>query len=560
MSSLAGESARPTTSRRVNTADHLVRSAARRGAEDAVRAYGRKGWRSATFAELEQRSSAIASGLAGLGLQRGDRVSVFLRPGVELIAVTYALFKLGAVPVLIDPGMGRQALASCIERAAPRALIAVPAAQVFRALHPTPFRSVELTVVNAPRWPFGAPTLSDVERRGSTSFEPVDTTADDLAAVLYTSGSTGPAKGVAYTHGMFDAQVRTLRALYGFQPGEVDVACFPLFALFDVAFEMTSVFPKLDPSRPGRCNPALVVDALRTHEATNTFGSPAIWRRVAPWCVARGIRLDRLQRILVAGAPVPPALIARCHSILGPDGDVYTPYGATESLPVASIDGRTILRLRERTEGGAGTCVGGPAPEIEIRLIQITDQPIERWDDALLVPDGELGEICVRGPVVTRSYVDEPAATNASKIVDGERFWHRMGDVGYRGPDGRLWFCGRKAHRLETREGLCMPVPTENVVNLHPRVRRSALVGVGRRGQERPTLIVEPEDKDLLRAAGGADELRAELRTLLDARWREGEPPAVERVRLHRGLPVDVRHNAKIRREVLKRWAEGLAP
>jgi len=541
---------------RVNTADHLLRSTRNHPDADAVRAPSGRGWRSATFAELDQRSNAIANGLAALGLQRGDKVSVFLRPGVELLAVTYALFKLGAVPVLIDPGMGRRALAACVAKAAPRAFIAVPAAQIFRALHPSSFSSVEVTVVNAPRWPFGAPTLAQVERRGSSSFEMVATGADDPAAILFTSGSTGPPKGVLYTHGMFDAQIRTLRKLYDFQPGEVDVACFPLFALFDVAFGMTSVFPRLDPSRPGRCDPALVVDAIRAHDATNTFGSPAIWRRVAPWCAAHDVRLEHLRRILVAGAPVPPTLVASCHSILGPDGDVYTPYGATEALPVASIDGRSILRLRDRAESGAGTCVGLPAPEIDIRLIRIQDQSIQTWDDAREVAPGEVGEICVRGPVVTRAYLDEAGATSASKILDGDRHWHRMGDVGYRDDEGRLWFCGRKAHRLETERGLVLPVPAENVFNLHPRVRRTALVGVGPRPHEVPTLVVEPEDPKLARSGAEDATLAEELRALLHSRWSQGEPPRIERVRFHPGLPVDVRHNAKIRREVLKRWAE----
>jgi acyl-CoA synthetase (AMP-forming)/AMP-acid ligase II len=543
-----------------NTADHLVRSAQAYPRADAVRTPSGKGWRKATFAELDQRSSAIANGLVELGLKRGDRVSVFLREGIELVAVTYALFKLGAVPVLIDPGMGRRALAACVAKAAPRALIAVPAAQVFRALHPSSFRSVEHTVVHAARWPFGASTLAQIEARGAPDFDPVVLDPTDPAAVLFTSGSTGPPKGVLYTHGMFAAQIRTLRGLYDFQPGEVDVACFPLFALFDVAFGMTSVFPRLDASHPGRCNPEDVIEALQTHEATNTFGSPAIWRRVAPWCFERGIRLEAIRRILVAGAPVPPSLVSTCHSILSEDGDVYTPYGATEALPVASIDGRSILALRGRTESGAGTCVGTPAPEIDIRLIRIEDDPLPAWDDVREVAHGELGEICVRGPVVTRSYLDEPQATNEAKVLDGAGHWHRMGDVGYLDDDGRLWFCGRKAHRLETEEGLVLPVPAENVLNLHPSVRRTALVGVGPRPHEVPTLVVEPEKPKFGRHKAEREQLAEQLRELIQTRWSHGPPPHIARVRVHPGLPVDVRHNAKIRREVLKRWAEEQPP
>ena len=540
----------------VNIARFLPERAAASPDVPAVRVLSGRRERSITYRELEEKSNRIASGLSEIGVRRGDRVSVFVPPSVEWVALTYALFKLGAVPVLADPGMGRERLLACLEAVAPRVLVGVPRAQAARLLFPKRFEWVELSITVGPRLCFGPHTLSRVEALGAASFEPADTRADEPAAILFTSGSTGPPKGVEYTHGMFAAQVRALGALYGFEAGEVDLCCFPLFALFDVAFGMTSVFPELDVSRPGECDPERIFEAARRSAATTTFGSPAIWRRVVPWCIANGYKLDGLRRVLVAGAPVPADLIREFHAVLPIAGDVFTPYGATEALPVTSIAGRDVVpALVERIVAGAGTCIGRPAPNLELRLIRITDDPIESWSDDLVVPLGQLGEVAVRGPVVTERYVGEPEATARAKIADPRGgLWHRMGDVARADAEGALWFCGRKAHRLETARGVRMPVPTENVFNTHPRVARTALVGVGPRGAEIPVLVVEPHKGELPRNEVMTEGFVMQLKSI----GRKSAITAdVEIFLFHPGFPVDVRHNAKIDREALKAWAEG---
>ena len=293
----------------VNIAEELFARAAEAPERTAIRAPRKKrGWRDTSYAELAERTRAAAAGLAAAGVRPGDRACVFVRPGPELIQCTYALMALGAVPVLIDPGMGRKALLSCVQRMAPRVFLGVPEAQLARLLYRRAFKSVELCVHVGARVSLGGPSLAGLERSArDESFECVQSARDDTAAILFTSGSTGPPKGVVYTHGMFEAQRRALRTLFGFRAGEVDVACFPLFALFDTALGMTSVFPRLDPSRPGQCDPAQIVAAIEESSATLSFGSPAIWRRVAPWCRERDRVLESLSRVLIAGAPVPNA-------------------------------------------------------------------------------------------------------------------------------------------------------------------------------------------------------------------------------------------------------------
>jgi len=525
---------------RVNVATRLVAAAAAHPDVPAIVAPRDGRVEQVTYRELDECSAAIAAGLAEARIRPGTTCLVMVRAGIDLITLTYALLKAGAVPVLIDPGMGLRAFLGCVERARPDVLIGIPLAHAVRLAFPGAFASVRARVTVGRRWIPGGTTLAALEeagrRRGPA--HPADTAATDTAAVLFTSGSTGPAKGAVYSHGNFDAQIRILGATYGFAPGEVDLAAFPLFSLFDGAFGMTSVIPELDPSRPGSCDAAKVVGAIRNHAATLAFGSPAIWRRVVPWCRRTGTRLPTLRRILIAGAPVPPALIEGLREVIAPGGDVETPYGATEALPVATIAGREILgETAARSREGAGTCVGRPVGGIDVRIIGIDDGPIAARSDARECATGEVGEIAVRGAVVTRSYHNLPDATRGAKIADGDDVWHRMGDVGYRDDQGRLWFCGRKAERVRTAEGTLFTDQIEGRAGAQPGVGRCALVGVGPAGQERPVLVVEgAEDAALAR----------ELHDLA----------GVVAVLFHPRFPVDVRHNAKIHRRTLKAWAE----
>ena len=520
---------------------------------------GRGAWREASYAELRRDSHALANALAARGVRPGDRACVFVRPGPELLALTYALFRIGAVPVLADPGMGRRRLLAVVEKMAPRVFLGISAAHLARQLFRRAFRSCEHFVTVGRKLGWSGPTYAQLLAEGAGEHDCLDTSHEDEAAILFTSGSTGPPKGVLYTHGMFTAQAQALQELYAFEPGEVDLCGLPLFALFDVAFRMTSVFPDIDPSRPGRCDPGTVVRALEESSATTAFGSPAIWRRVVPHLEQTGGAL-RLRRVLTAGAPIPVDLIRRLVALMPDESEVHTPYGATEALPVASISGREVLALEQQVSTGRGTCVGRLAPGIELGLIEVGDDVHETFPKALegTRPEGAqqspLGEVCVRGPVVTQLYAQEPEATAGAKMRSsrGPGCWHRMGDVGFVDDQQRLWLTGRKAHRLFTARGLRMPVPTENVFNAHPRVHRSALVGVGPMGDEEPVLVVELEPSQHIRGEADHDRLLAELRTLS---LRSDAAQDVRKFLIHEGFPVDVRHNAKIHREQLKVWA-----
>lgn len=505
-------------------------------------------FREVTFRELAARSCRIATGLSGRGLVAGERVSVFVTPGVDLIAITFGLLRLGAVPVLIDPGMGRKSLLDCVERMAPVALIGVARAQAARRLFPRSFRSLRHNF-SVGRSPLRlAEPLARVERSGSPAPFVADIDPDEPAAILFTSGSTGPPKGVVATHRILAAQTEALERLYGFGPGDVDLACFPLFALFDTALGMTSVIPKLDPSRPAACDPARLVATANAAGATAAFGSPAIWKRVDEHFTKAGGKLERCRNLLMAGAPVEARLIERLRPKLAASGEIHTPYGATECLPVASPSGSEILdpEIRRRTLAGAGTPIGTPAPGMTVRAIEVIEGPFEQVEQAREVPAGEVGELIVTGPVATHAYAEDPEATRRAKLRDREgRLWHRMGDLGRIDPSGRLWFCGRVIHRLRMRGADVPCVPLENAFAPHPDVRRVAVVGVGEPGEQTAHLVIEPAGP-LPKSAAERAELAQQI---LDAGLEHLErPPPFAGVLFHSPFPVDVRHNAKIHR------------
>ncbi len=503
-----------------------------------------------TYAQLDARSDAIAAGLGKHGIGRGTRTVVMVRPSPEFFLLMFALFKAGAVPVLVDPGIDRRALKQCLDEAQAEAFIGIPLAQLARLLLGWA-RSAKKIVTVGRRWGWGGTTLEQVERDGQGAGPQLAATApDDVAGILFTSGSTGVPKGVVYRHRHFVAQIDLLRNAFGIEPGGVDLPTFPPFALFDPALGLTSVIPDMDPTRPGSADPRKLHDAIARFGVTQLFGSPALMRVLAD----HGQPLPTVVRVTSAGAPVPPEVVAKMRALLPEGAQLWTPYGATECLPVAVIEGRELQSTREATERGAGTCVGRPVPPNDVRIIGIDDAPIADWSGARMLPVGEVGEITVAGPTATDSYFNRESATRTAKIretlADGsERIVHRMGDVGWFDEDGRLWFCGRKTQRVETAEGPLYTEQVEPVFNTHPQVKRTALVGVGEPGRQVPVLCVE------LAAGVEADAFPRIESGLREIGACHPHTARIDRFLRHPAFPVDIRHNAKIGREKLAWWA-----
>ncbi len=510
-----------------------------------------KSGKAVTFAELNSRSDGYCTYFVAQGIVPGDVVILMVTPSIEFICLTLALFKLGAPIVLIDPGMGYKNLLRCIERVEPKVLIGIPKALAFAKIFQKPFHTVKKYFCCGNSFGILGPDICTCVAATDNPTAVHQPGQDDLAAIIFTTGSTGPPKGVRYEHGVFSAQLQFIRDYYGIGPADVDQPAFPLFALFSAALGACSVIPDMDATRPARVDPEKFVASIKRYQVTYSFGSPTIWNVVSRYCLKNRIILKSIRKVLMAGAPVPGDLLQRVTAILPPEAAIFTPYGATESLPVASISGHEILTdTWEESRQGRGTCVGRALPGISLQIMAISDNPVPELHPDMLLKPGEIGEIIVRGDVVTKAYQNNPEETCLAKICEGDTFWHRMGDVGYLDASGRLWFCGRRAHRLETATGPLYTIPCEAIINEHPDVNRSALVGIkGKDDCCLPVILIELHKDTHI----DKKQVLTEVKTLSEG---SNLTKGIKLFLIHKGFPVDIRHNAKIFREELARWAQ----
>lgn len=499
---------------------------------------------SLTFDELSSEQDAWIHLFRRRDIAQGSRVLLMVKPGLPLIAITFALFKMGAVPVVIDPGMGLRNFLSCVRRSKPDHLVGISLAVWISRIFRGSFSSL------SSRIKVGGALARQAGSSSSSPAASAKTRKEDLAAILFTSGSTGPPKGVCYEHGMFEGQVEAIRTTYEIEPGEIDLPMLPVFALFNPALGMTTVVPEINPSKPATVDPAKIVQAIQQCSITNSFGSPTLWKKIGRYCESSGISLPSLKRVLMAGAPVPPDLMA-CFKKVIPNGQTHSPYGATEVLPVSTVSDEEVLgSTAEKSQEGKGTCVGLPIVGSRIKILPITDEPLDTDDLHRELPSGEIGEIVVTGPTVTKEYDQLPEATRGAKIIDGNTVWHRMGDLGYRDSGGRIWFCGRKVERVITRNGIYYTDCCEGVFNQHPKVFRAALIGRDTGEDTEPVMVIEPFPEHFPKGEKAKLAFCDELQQLA---LSSDVTKSISKFHFEKALPVDVRHNAKIHRLALAR-------
>jgi olefin beta-lactone synthetase len=502
-----------------------------------------------TFKELAFETACVGRGLLAAGFKRGDRVVVMVPPGFDFFILGFSMLQTGVVPVFIDPGIGIKNMKECITETEPMGFIGISKAHAARVLLGWGKKTIRKTVTLGPRLFWGGKKMQNIRNfdrsEGPGPF--FDAGPHDLAAIIFTSGSTGLPKGVVYSHGNFRAQLEMIRDSFEFSPGEIDMPTFPPFALFNPALGMSSIIPDMDPTKPASVNPQNIIGPIKQFGITNMFGSPALIDKVGRFGEANGVKLPSLKRVISAGAPASTKALVRFSSMLAPGIQIFTPYGATESMPVAKVGSHQILQeTQEKTGNGSGVCIGKAVKGMEIAIIRISDEEIPNWSEDLKVAPGEIGEIVVKGCNVTTSYFNRETATKLAKIRDGDQVRHRMGDLGYFDDEGNLWFCGRKAHRVKAGEQELYSTQCEHIFNKHPDVFRTALVGVNGKA----VLCVEPE-----KSGNPIDQAKLKAELLA---WAAEHPltGAIKTLLFHPGFPVDFRHNAKIIREKLAVWAK----
>ncbi|WP_280269773.1 fatty acid CoA ligase family protein [Nocardia wallacei] len=518
---------------------------------------GLPGYRPLTYRELDAWSDAIAERLTAAGVSSGTRTIVLVLPSPELYAIMLGLLKIGAVPVAIDPGMGLRKMLRCLQAADAGAFIGIPQAHAARVLFRRYFRGVRVPVTVGRRWFWGGATLRGWGRT-PTGTLPARTPAPDADPLLiaFTTGSTGPAKAVELTHGNLAAMVDQVDAARDGVPPGTSLITLPLVGILDLLLGSRCVLPPLIPGKVGSTDPAHVADAIARFGVRTMFASPAVLIPLLRHLERTGATLPTLRSIYSGGAPVPDWCISGLRAVLDPDVRIFAGYGSTEALPMSTVESRELADgLIDRAHRGDGTCIGRPAAGVRARVVAITDDPIPTWIDAEslaaeLNSTRDIGELVVAGPNVSTRYYWPRAANTTGKIAEGDVIWHRTGDLARIDDEGRIWFCGRKSQRVTTAQGPMFTVQVEQVFNVVPGVARTALVGVGPRGAQRPVLCVELED--------GAD--RDAVALALKERGAEFDLTApVSEFLFHPSFPVDIRHNAKIGREQLAEWATARA-
>ena len=502
-----------------------------------------------SFKELAIEIECVTKGLLAAGFEKGDRVVMMVPPGIDFFILSFSMLQTGIVPVFIDPGIGIKNLKTCIAESEPAGFIGISKAHIARVLLGWGKKTIHKTITIGPRFFWSGKKMQSIRKfdRSSKQVPFFDAGPDDIAAVIFTSGSTGLPKGVVYSHGNFYSQLKMIRETFDFSPGEIDMPTFPPYALFNAALGVSSILPDMNPTKPALVNPLNIISPIKQFGITSMFGSPALIDTVGRFGEANGIKLPGLKRVISSGAPVSAKALVRFSSMLRPEAQILTPYGATEAMPVTLVGSHQILNeTKEKTENGYGVCIGKPVNDIEITIIRITEDGIPAWSEDLKLAQGEIGEIVVKGQNVTRSYYNRETATRLAKIQDGNEVRHRMGDLGYFDAEGNLWFCGRKAHRVKVGEKELYSIQCEYIFNKHPDVFRTALVGV----KGKAVLCVEAEKN-----GSPTDGLKLK-KELLEMAAAHPLTMDIDTVLFHPGFPVDIRHNAKIIRENLAVWAK----
>lgn len=520
---------------------------------DGFAADGKRKYKHFTYAQLTKDAESLAPGLRELGINEGTRIVCMTPPSYEACVVGLALQRVGAFTLWIDPSVGYLNVAERLSRIKPEAFVGIPAAFFGRTVFGWGTRFSKKSIVINGFFP-GAKTLASLYRNAPEKPEKPNVSPDAPCTVLYTTGSTGPAKPALYLHRNYVNVYRISHKSWRFDPGNnppVDMAVFPAFFFIAISAGGTMVVPpiKFPGETPAKAKPKALLEVINDCGVQSCFASPVLLENMARYAVENGIKTPTLTRVIGGGSPIFASVKRALLEMMGKDGQVFANYGATEALPSAEMGAQEALEETfPLTDKGAGICVGRPFEGVEVRIVRIVDGIINSIEETERLAVGEIGEIIVRSKHISPMYYLDDESTRKNKVSDTNGQWHRLGDSGYIDDKGRVWTCGRVGQRVKSKDGDVFPLLAEPIFDSHPQVHRSGLVGIAMNGSIEPVICVQLKPGH----SGTQKDIRKQL---LELATQYSATSIVKHVLFTEKLPVDPRHNSKIERPALAKWA-----
>ncbi|MBF0117659.1 MAG: AMP-binding protein [Desulfobacterales bacterium] len=507
-----------------------------------------------TFLELDRESDCIAHGLEKAGICKGTKTLIMVKPGFEYFILVLSLLKAGAVPVLIDMSMDKTRILTAIKRAEPEAMIATSSFHMMRIRTRKNlrfFKSIKTLVTIGTRFMWGGFRINDIIKSPWRPYGVAEVEPEDAAIIHFGLDGISAGKGKIYSHKFLINLINKLQAIFKIDEDEIDFPTLPILDLISLSLGMTIVITNSDFKPQNSFSD--IIENIKYHGVTNLFASPNLLNKISSFITEREGGVSSLKRVVAVGPVTYPSILSPFDKILSEQTEFYSCYGgADDYISLISVieSSEIFTEAKPLTDQGFGICIGRPFGDINLKIIKISDEPIYEWSDDLLVTDGDIGEIIVSDNLLSKSCFGNCRNEISAKIQDKDKFFRRLGDLGWKDKKGRIWFCGRKNHRIITNNGTLFTIPCESIFNNHSKVLKSALVALDAKPEQTPVMCIEvnPDDIDFDKEA-----LKEQL---LDLAKQNVQTEYIQIILFHKSFPVDFLHNINILRKSLTKWAK----